>query len=262
MISTVFVLGAILSVFTVMQIHLFRRYSKTRAEPSLYFGVTCFLWVLASIFGILIAATDGLDSLSLAILFYRASTTSGLLAYVFLNLFAIAMSKSDEKKRRIWIAFIPFLIVMLIIWTFDPVVEGIVGGTTEFTLTSIYKAPQGLPLIETILISMAVIATNPVYLLFQISKVTRDMIIKLKSLLMGIGIFIGTMAYAIEVTGAVSYHFMPIYRPMIFVGALILYVGYMMPKSLQRKLSARAQVNAELVNSFIEEFFRYQLRQV
>jgi hypothetical protein len=259
MISTVFVLGAIFFVFMAMQFHLFRRYRKTGAEPSLYLGVTCFLWALASFFGILISITTSLNILSLTVLFYRISTTSGLLAYVFLNLFAIAMLKSYGKKRKIWIILIPFFIVILIIWVFDPVVEGIVRGTTEFTLPSLYKNPKGLPLIEAVFVSMVVIAIYPVYLLFQISKATKDPVVKLKSLLMGIGMFVGTMAYAVEVTSAVSYRYMPIYRPMIFVGAFLLYFGYMMPKSIQRKLLSRVQINAELVDSFIEEFFRYRV---
>jgi hypothetical protein len=209
-------------------------------------------------FGILISVATVADSQTLTLLFYRASTTSGLLAYVFLNMFAISMEESMKIRHGIWAAFTSFLIVMFTVWGFDPILEGTIAGTTEFTFTSMYKDPRGLPLIEVIIASMTLIAIYPVYLLFQISRATKNLAIRLRSLLMGIGIFIGTMAYAIEVTGAVSYEFMPIYRPMILVGSFVLYFGYMMPQSIQKKLLMRKRLGAELVNSFIKEFFQPQ----
>jgi hypothetical protein len=180
MLSTVFVLGAIVFVFLVMQFHLFRRYFTTRAKPNLYFGFTCFLWALACVFGILIAVATASNSLPFILLFYRASSTSGLLAYVLLNAFASALSESADVKRGMWTACLAFSALILIIWGFDPHVEGTIEGTTEFTLTSTYKAPQGLPLIEIVTALMALIAVYPLYILFRVSKVTKDIVVRLK----------------------------------------------------------------------------------
>lgn len=257
MISTVSVLGAIAAVFIIMHVHLIYRYSKTKVKPNFYFGVTCVLWAVASIFGILIAFATAINSLPLTTLFYRTSTTSGALAYLFLNIFAISMRKSNEKTRGMWISFIPFLVVTSIVWAFNPVVEGVVGGVTEFTLTSMYKAPYGPPLVEIIIASMVLIAIYPIYLFFCIGRTAKERVIEIKSLLMGVGLLTGTIFYSIEVTGAISYHYMSFYRPLIFVGSSIIYLGYMMPKWLERKLARRTIVSEELVRSFVEEFFLY-----
>jgi hypothetical protein len=249
--DAVLAFGAIAAVFLAMHVRLIQRYSKTKDKPSLYFSIACILWAVAAVFGVSEVVADALN-LPLTMLFYRTSATSGMLGYLFLNIFAVAMAKSDEKVRNIWIPFIPFLAIISIVWVSDPVAR---VHTTEFTLTSMYKAPYGLPLIETILALMVVMAIYPVYLFVHISRVTKGSIIEIKSLLMGIGIFIGTIAYAIEVTGAVSLYYMPIYRPTIFIGSLIAYLSYTMPKWLERKLSGRAPVGAESIESFIEQFF-------
>jgi hypothetical protein len=180
---------------------------------------------------------------------------SGVLGFVFLNVFAVAMTKSDEKMRSIWILLIPFLIITSIVWAFDPIPREVIGGTREFTLTSTYKAPYGLPLIEATLASMAAMAIYPVYLFFRIGRDTKERIVKTKSILMGIGVFIGTIAYAIELTDAIPYRYMPIYRPMILVGIFILAFGYMMPKWIERKLVGHVLVSEDSVESFIEKFF-------
>ncbi|MFQ5836851.1 MAG: hypothetical protein ACE5HG_03265 [Candidatus Bathyarchaeia archaeon] len=258
-IGTVYVLMGIAVVFGVTHVHLIQRYSKTKDKPSLYFGITALFFVMPAVFGILIATATTVNNLPLATLFYQASTTFGILAYVFLNMFAIAMAKPGEKTRGIWIAVICFLVVSFIVWTFNPVAEGVIGGTMEFTLTSTYKAPYGLPLIETIIALMAVMVIYPIYLFLRITKDTKERIIKIKSLLMGIGLFIATNAYAIEVTDAISYQYMPIYRPMIFVGIFILAFSYMMPKWIERKLVGQALVSEERVRSFVEEFFLYPI---
>ena len=255
MMGTVYVLTGIIVIFGAMHIHLIRRYSKTKDKPSLYFGITAFFWVLPAFFGILIVTATALNNLPLATLFYRLSTTPGIAAYVFLNMFAIAMAKPEEKTRSIWIAFTSFLIITFIVWAFNPIVEGIIAGTTEFTLTSMYKAPYGLPLIEIILALMTVMATYPIYLFFRIAKNSKEKIIRIKSFLMGTGLFIAAIAYSIEVTGAVSYKFMSIYRPMIFVGSFILFFGYMMPKRIERMLVGRVLLSEESVRTFVEEFF-------
>jgi len=252
-IDTLLVFGAIAAVFMAMHVRLIQRYSKTKDKRSLYFGITCILWAVAAVFGVLELVADSLN-LPLTVLFYRISATSGMLAYLFLNIFAVAMTKSDEKLRNIWIPLIPFLAMISIIWVFDPVPR---LRTTEFTLTSMYKSPYGLPLIETILASMVVMAIYPGYLFFHISRVTKGRIIEIKSLLMGIGIFAGTIAYAIDVTGAISYYYMPIYRPTIFIASLMAYLSYMMPKWLERKLAGRVLISEESVRSFVEEFFVY-----
>jgi len=253
--STVYVLGGIIAVFMAMHIRLIQRYSKTKYKPSLYFGIACFLWVLPAVFGILIAVATALQSLPLARLFHRFSTTFGVLAYVFLNMFAIAMAKTGEKARGIWIPLTSFLAITFIVWAFNPILSGVIGGTTEFTLTSTYKAPYGLPLIEILIALMSVMAIYPIYLFFRIAKDTEERVVKIKSLLMGVGLFIASTAYSIEVTDAISYHYMSIYRPMIFVGIFILAFGYMMPKRIERILAGRVPVSEESVKSFIEEFF-------
>jgi len=253
--GTVYVLGGIIVIFLAMYIRLIQRYSKTKDKPSLYFGITCFCFALPAILGILIAAATTINDLPLATLFYRLSTTTGLLAYVFLNMFAIALAKPGEKMRDAWVAFTCFLAIISIVWTFNPVAEGVIGGTTEFTLTSTYKAPYGLPLIETILALMTIMAAYPISLFFRIAKDSKERIIKIKSLWMGIGLFVAAIAYFIEVTDAISYRYMPVYRPMIFVGCLTLLFSYMMPKPIERMLAGRAPVGAESVKSFVEQFF-------
>ncbi len=253
--DTVYVLCGIIFVFTVACFRLFHRYSKTNYKPSLYFGVACLLWVLSAIFGILIPAATILDSLPLSTLFYRLGTTLGVLAYVFLNMFAITMAKPGEKTRSVWLPVICFLFIVFAVWAFNPVKSGFVGGTTEFTLTSIYKAPYGLPLIEIVVASMIVIAIYPIRLFFRIAMDSEEKIIKTKSLLMGIGLFLATNAHAIEITDAISYRYIFIYRLMIFVGIFILAFGYMMPKWLERKLFGRAFVGEESFWDFVERFF-------
>ena len=135
--------------------------------------------------------------------------------------------------------------------------EGVIGGTTEFTFTSMYKKPHGPPLVETMLASMAVMAVYPIYLFFRVAKNTKDRIIKIKSLIIGTGIIIGTTAYAIEMTDAIAYQYMPIYRPMILVGTVIVFFGYLMPRQIERIIAGHAAVSEELVRSFVEEFFVY-----
>ncbi|MFQ5999391.1 MAG: hypothetical protein ACE5J6_01300, partial [Candidatus Bathyarchaeia archaeon] len=241
-IGTVYVLVAIIAVLITMHLRLIRRYSKTKDKPSLYFGICCLLWATPAVFGMLIAVATALNNLPLAKLFYQVSTTSGILGFLFLNFFAITMTKSDEKTRGIWIPLIAILIITFIVWASNPIESGVIGGTTEFTLTSMYKAPYGLPLIETVIALMIVMAIYPIYLFFRIAKDTKERIIKIKSLLMGIGLLIATNAYSIEATDAISYRYMPVYRPMIFVGIFILGFGYLMPKWLERKLVGRVLV--------------------
>jgi hypothetical protein len=257
MIGTLLVFGAIAAVFMVMHFRLIQKYSKTKDKPSLYFGIACILWAITAVLGVLLVVADARGYLPLAILFYRILSTSGALGFIFLNIFAVAMTKPNEKMRRIWILLIPILVITSIVWAFDPIPREAIGGTREFTLTSMYKAPYGLPLIEAILASMAVMAISPVYLFYRISKDTKDKIIKLKSLLMSVGISIGTIAYAIEVTDAIPYYYMLAYRPMIFVGSFMAFFGYMMPKWLERKLVKSALLSEKSVKSFVEQFFVY-----
>jgi hypothetical protein len=145
---------------------------------------------------------------------------------------------------------------MFIIWnpTFEPIVEGHVDGTIEFTLMSTYKEPYGLPLIETIVTLMAVMTCHPIYSFFRSVKNSKERIVKIKSLLMGVGLFVTIAAYSIEVTGAISHLYMPIYRPTVLIGALTLFLGYEMPKWLERKLVRQVFVG-EKTKSPLEEFF-------
>jgi hypothetical protein len=179
--GTVYVLGGIAVVFLLMCANLYRRYVKTKDKPSLYFGITCLLWALAAIFGVVIAVATSLDNAPLTVFFYRASTTSGILAYLFGVFFAVAMTKSDAR-RGVWVSSAAFFIIIFIVWAVDPAVEGVVGGTTEFTLTSLYKAPYGLPLIETVIGLMVVLAAPPIFLFLQGGRATEDRLVKTKIL--------------------------------------------------------------------------------
>ena len=252
--GTVYVLGAITIVFLVMHAHLSRRYAKTKDKPSLFFGITCFLWALAAIFGIVIAVETHLNNAPLTVLLYRASTTSGILAYLFGVFFAVAMTKSDAR-RGVWVSSVAFFVITFIVWVVDPAVEGVVGGTTEFTWTSLYKAPYGMPLVETIIGLMVVLASFPIYLFIHGGMVTEDRLVKTKSYLMSVGMVIASIAYSVEVTGAVSYTYMPVYRPMIFVGAFVMYFSFMTPKRLEKKFIGFTPLSEKLVKSFVEEFF-------
>ena len=252
--GTVYVLGGIAVVFLLMCAHLYQRYAKNKDKPSLYFAITCLLWALAAIFGIVIAVATGLNNGSLTVLFYRASTTSGILAYLFGVFFAAAMTKSDAK-RGVWVSSVAFFVIIFVVWVFDPSVEGVVGGTTEFTLTSLYKAPYGLPLIEAIILLMVVLASPPIYMFIHGGRVTEDKLVKTKSYLMSVGMVIASTAYIMEVTGAVPYTYMPVYRPMIFGGAFVMYFSFVTPKRLEKKFIGLTPVSEKLVKSFVEEFF-------
>jgi len=268
MIDTIYIRGLIASIFIAMHIQLIYKYFKTKARPSLYIGITSLLWAAAGVFGTLIGVatlqylfTTPLTGevtrnfLSLTTFFYRVSITLGMLGYLFLNAFAISMTKPNAKMKKIWIPFSLYLFMLAIIWANDPVPEGVNVGTLEFTLTSMYKVPYGLPLIETILALTVMLAIYPVYLFFHIALTTKEQFIKVKSILMGIGMLVVTQVHAIEFTNAISYLYMPFYRPFILVGSSILYIGYAMPSWLQRKIVEPERAKAELVRSFVEEFF-------
>ncbi len=252
--GTVYVLGGIAVVFLLMCTHLYRRYAKSKDKPSLYFAITCLLWALAAIFGIVIAVATSLNNGPLTVLFYRASTTSGILAYLFGVFFAAAMTKS-EARRGVWVSSVAFLVIISIVWIVNPAVEGVVGGTTEFTLTSLYKTPYGLPLIEAIIVLMVVLASPQIYMFINGGRFTEDRLVKTKSYLMSVGMVIASTAYIIEVTGAIPHTYMPIYRPMIFVGAFVMYFSFMTPKLFERKIIGITPVSEKLVKSFVEEFF-------
>jgi len=169
-------------------------------------------------------------------------------------MFAVAMIKNDAKWG-IWVSSVAFSVILLIVWVVNPAVEGVVGGTTEFTLTSLYKAPYGLPLIETVIALMVLLASFPIYLFLHGAKAEENIVIRTKSVLMSIGMVIASIAYSIEVTGAVPYTYMAIYRPLIFVGAFVMYFSFMTPKQLEKKIAGLAPKSDKLVKSFIEEFF-------
>ena len=147
----VLVLGLLAAGYFYAYIHQFRRYDKTKYKPSLYMGVTCFLFALASVSGMLIGAATSINNLPLATLSARITVTLGMSAFVFYNMFAIAMTRPGEKMHGVWISFISFLIGTFIAWTCDIFVGGNIGGMRMFTETSRYKAAYWLPLIERIL---------------------------------------------------------------------------------------------------------------
>jgi len=225
MTDVIFVLMGIAAVLIAMHVGLIRRYSKTKDKSNLYFGISCLLWAAAAVFGILIEAATTLDDSFLTTFFYRASTTVGVLGYLFMSIFAVAVTKPKKKTFDIGIPLMAFLIIMCIVWAFTPHVAGVVSGTTEFTLTSMYKAPYGIPLIETIIALMAVMAIFPIYLFFRTVKDAKERTIRIKSLWIGIGLSIGTIAYAIEITAAIPYQYLPIYRAVMFIGGFMMFLG-------------------------------------
>jgi len=252
------VFGAISTVFLAMHVRLIQGYSRTKDKRSLYFGIACVLWAITAALGVLLNVVDALGHLSLAMFINQILSTLGVLGFLFANAFAIAMAKPDEKTRGLWTSLIPFLVIASIIWAFDPIPGEVIDGVRGFTLTSMYKAPYGLPVIEAIITSMAVMAAYPTYLFFRISKNTREKLIKKKSFLMGTGFVIATIAYSMEVTGGVPTEYATIAdmcRLMIFVGCFILFFGYMMPKRIERMLVGRAIMSEESVRTFVEEFF-------
>jgi hypothetical protein len=256
MISMVLVLAIIAALFFQAQVIIIYMYDKTKFKPHLYISISLFFFAVASMFAMLIGASVSINNLYLIKLFGRCSTTSGVLAFVFLNVFAIAMTKNDEKIRGIWISVASYLIILFIIWTRDLFVKGNIGGIPMFTFTSTYKEPYGLPLIEIILASMAVMAIYPAYLFFRVANYTKDNLIKAQSLLLGSGALIAIAGYAIEITGAIPYQYMPIAIPTIMVGTVIIVFGYLLPIQMKRLLDPFSQ---EMARSFVEKFFVFHV---
>jgi hypothetical protein len=241
MIDQAIILGGVATVLVAICIHLIRKHFKTKDRSDLYFGIACLFWAAAAVFGILSEAGNAVNDLSLTTLFYRASATSGVLGFLFVNVFAVAITRPNEKRRSLWIPLAAFLIITSIVWGFNPsMLEG-VGGTTVFTLTSTYKEPIGPPLIETTIALMAVMAIYPVSLFFRAAKHTKERITGIKSLLIGVGIIVGTASYALAVTGATSYQYLPVCKLGIFVGSVIMFLGQVIYPA---KPSMRAQFHA------------------
>jgi hypothetical protein len=253
MIGTVYVLAGIIVVFGILGVYLIRLYIKTKNKPSLYLGITSLFYILTAFFGILIAVVTPMDNSFLAKTFYRLSTTSGISGYLFLNMFAMALTKR-EIKRMIWMPLTLFLIINSIVWISEPVEEGIIEGTTEFALTSMYKPPYGMPIVETIIVLMAILDAYPIYLFLSTARKTPRKIIRVKSFLMGLGLLVAGIGYIIEVTDAIHYVYMPIYRSMIFVGSFLLCFGYAMPKRIANKIVGGVSASPNSVEYIMEKF--------
>jgi len=129
-------------------------------------------------------------------------------------------------------------------------------------LTSLYKAPYGLPLIETVIVLMVVLASFPIYLFLHGGKVAEDRVVKIKSYLMSVGMVIASIAYSVEVTGAVPLTYMPVYRPMIFVGAFVMYFSFMTPKQLEKKIIEFTPVSEKWLSLLSKSFSCLRLRQL
>lgn len=243
----------IAALYFTMHIVFVHRYYKTGYKANLYMSATVFFLALAAVFGSIMDIAGSLNNSSSTVLFTRLSVTSGILGCVFLNMSAIAMTKPVEKMHGIWISLSSYLSIIFVFWAFNPVLESF-GGVTKMMIVSTYKAPYGPPIVEIILALMAVIAVYPTYLFFRVAKDTKDRAIKIKSLLIGIGIFIATTAYALEITKAISQEYIDC-RPFILVGTCIIFFGYLMPRQIERLLVGRAPLSEELVRSFVEEFF-------
>jgi hypothetical protein len=199
-------------------VHLIRKYLKTKQKSSLYLSIACFVWAVAAVFAAANGAPVVVNDPSLATFFYRVSATSGTLGFLFANMFAVAVMRPKEKQNALWIPFGAFLIVAFIIWGFPVSFEGI-GGTTEFTLTSTYKEPFGPPFTEIMIMLLALMAFYPASFFFGAARYAKERTTRLKSLLIGLGIVVGTASYATEVTNAISYQYLFLCRIMILVGS-------------------------------------------
>ncbi|KPV62889.1 MAG: hypothetical protein AOA66_1180 [Candidatus Bathyarchaeota archaeon BA2] len=115
MIDMALVLGLIATLYFIATVELAHRYCKTKYMPTLPFAVTAFFLALAAVFGVLIAAATSVNNLPLTKLFYRFSTTSEALGFVFLNIFAIAWTNPDEKMRGTWMSVASFLAITFIV---------------------------------------------------------------------------------------------------------------------------------------------------
>jgi hypothetical protein len=175
------------------------------------------------------------------------------LAFVFFNGFAIAMTRPGGKMRGIWIPFMSYLIITFIFLASNPV--ALLGGIPMFAFASMYKAPYGLPFVETIFALMTVMAVYPTYLFFYVAIGTKDRFIKLKSLLMGIGMLLVPTNYAVMITGAVPSQCMLICIPLLLIGSSMVFFGYMLPRRIEGILFGRASASADSIESFVERFF-------
>jgi hypothetical protein len=258
MIDTLYIFGVVAAIYTVLNIRLIQNYSKTKDKTTLYFAITVFLCLLTIVFAISEGPATSANNLPLATRFYQASITSFLLSYIFINMYAIAITNTD-RKYGIWLSVTAFLIITFIIWAFNPIVEAVVNGIPEFTLTSTYKEPYGLPLIEIAVASMIAMVAYPIYLFFRIAKDSKERIIRVKSFLIGIGLFIIATVYPIEVLDPISYTYELTYRPIILVGAFIFSFGYVMPKWLEGKIAGSASAIEKPASSPLQQFFLQQV---
>jgi hypothetical protein len=251
----VLVLAIIAALFFLAQVVIIYLYKKSKYEPHLYANFTLFFFALAAVFAVLIGAAVSANNLPLIRFFMRCSTTSGVLAFVFLNVLAIAMTKTDKKMRGLWISVASSLALILIFWVCDLLVKGDIGGIPMFTFTSMYKAPYGLPLVETMLALMAVMVVYPAYLFFRVANYTKEKFIKAQSLLLGSGALIATAGYAIEITGAIPYQYMPVAIPTIMVGTVLIVFGYILPQQIEKRIP----FGEEMINSSVEKFFFFHV---
>jgi hypothetical protein len=168
---------------------------------------------------------------STSITLYRFASSLGTFSLYFFFLLAVSIIKKKKVKKYGLMFLIPIVIICFMLWYFYPVTEGVIGGTLEFTYTSMYKKPFGFPIIELIIAIFSIIIVSVTYTFLYAAKIAKDKVVKVKSSLMAIGVFLSTLSYTIEITDAISYVYMPIYRPLIFVGLVIMFVVYIIPKS-------------------------------
>jgi hypothetical protein len=255
MINMVLLLMLLAAGYFYAHVEQLYRYDKTRYKPSLYLSVACFIFALALVLALLIGAANSINNLPLVKFFARWNVTLVALGFVFLNMFAIALTRPGGKMRNVWISFVSFLVLAVGVWMCNIFVGRNIGGMPIFTETSMYKAPYGLPIVEEGLALMAVMVAHPVYLFFRGVKKTKDKVVKAKSFFMGIGMIISTAGYAIEISGAIPYQYMFIAIPMMMVGAYMTFLAYDLPRKIETMISGHVSVSADSVESFIEKFF-------
>ncbi|MEM2995691.1 MAG: hypothetical protein QXI91_06760 [Candidatus Bathyarchaeia archaeon] len=213
------IVGIIVS-FVGISIYITRRYFKTKDKSDFYFGTTCCLWAVASVFGAIAQLAPPGNGLFLFKCFYRTMITVVSLGYLFLNFFALVSTKDGDRKGSIMVYSAAIFVVMCFVWVFD--LATTLDAITIFELPSLYKPPIGPPVTEALITLFGVLAFYPAYLFFKAFKSAKEKNIKMKSFLMGFAITFGTLGFSMEIANAVHYL---LYRSMIFLACFVGFIS-------------------------------------
>lgn len=202
--------------FVGISAYTIRRYLKTKDKSDFYFGITCSFWAAAAVFGVVAQLTPPDNNLPLLKTFYRTMIILVTMGYSSLNFFALTATKQGDKRGSLMVQLAAIFTIASFIWAFDLAAK--VGEITIFELSSAYKEPIGPPVTEAVITLFGVLAFYPIYLFFNAFKTAKERNIRMKSLLMGFAITVGTLGFAVEVANAIPYL---IYRFMIFLACFI-----------------------------------------